>query len=304
MAQRLFERADDVSDRVIVPMHLYGAGTFTSTSGQSISINIGGRSHANLNDRRLLKMIEDEIVDTFLRLPSAQVLLSEQFEMGRDRIWCLVRAERRVLLPSSPAGDIGEFDIIVGRIVDDYVDLSTLGLVECKVAKTQALTNERRAKLPKYSSGWGTRQLEAARELGFDFLLAGHFLVRPPSDGPDQSWSAAADASNFRREAERLYGLMEKQVPEPAHGLLAIGWGHVSGADPRLSGVLMPMELWKSPRQARTANVLRTELQQSLRRLIPSRRPAARFFRFCEKCGTADLFSSDDAFVLRCAKHR
>jgi hypothetical protein len=300
MAKRLFERADSDSDRVFLPMHIYGGGVFTS-GVRTQSINIGGRNIDNLfSDRRLSRMVENEVVDAFLNLPSAQVILATQFDMPREKIWCLVRAERRTMLPLSPVGEIGEFDIIVGRIIDDYVDLSTLGLVECKLAKTQASATEHSTKMPKYSSGWGTTQLGAARGLGFDFLLAAHFLVRPPSEVPDQSWSSAADAANFRREAERLHGMMEARETNPFYGVVAIGWGHVVGADPRISGALTPMQLWKSPRLERPNNRCRADIERALRQLIPERRPAARFFRFCERCRTAVVFASDDASRLRC----
>lgn len=225
MAKRLFERADSDSDRVFLPMHIYGGGVFTS-GVRTQSIDIGGRNIDNLfSDRRLSRMVENEVVDAFLNLPSAQVILATQFDMPREKIWCLVRAERRTMLPLSPVGEIGEFDIIVGRIIDDYVDLSTLGLVECKLAKTQASATEHSTKMPKYSSGWGTTQLSAARGLGFDFLLAAHFLVRPPSEVPDQSWSSAADAANFRREAERLHGMMEARETNRSTG----SWRSVGG---------------------------------------------------------------------------
>ena len=93
---------------------------------------------------------------------------------------------------------------------------------------------------------------------------------------------------------------MEARNADPFYGVVAIGWGHVIGADPHVSGALTPMQLWKSPRLARPANSHRAEIERSLRRLIPNRRPAAKFFRFCERCGSGDLFASDDASQLRC----
>ncbi|HEY4244623.1 MAG TPA: hypothetical protein VGM88_32640 [Kofleriaceae bacterium] len=297
MSKPLFERADEESDRVLIPTHLYGNSRFTR-GVRTKQVNMGGRSSDDIrSDRAIHRMVEDEVVDAFLSTVSAQLVLAEQFGLDGQNLWCLVRTERRILLPSAPTGDIGEFDLIVGRVTDGHVDLSVLALVECKLGKL-------REGKQKFGSGWGTTQLHAARDLGFDYLLAMHFILAPPSVGSDHSWSGALTAAHFPSEIGRHFGSMKAREADPPFGVVCVGWGQVDGADPLLSGVICPVPLWEAPRLRPSQDGHRAEIKKSLRDLIPEARPAARFFRFCVKCRTRDLISSDDASVLCCESCR
>lgn len=307
MSRRLYEPADEepgaAPGAVRVEMHIYGGGVFTAQR-QSMSINIGARNADDpISDDELIEMNEDRAVDTFLAVPSAAHILSRQFGFIGERIWCLVRAPRRVLVPSSPDGKPGDFDLIVGRIVDDWVDVSTLGLVEFKIAKTSSSPHETTAAVPKYASGRGTKQVETACDLGFDYVLLAHLLVRDPNALWDGTWADAANAANFRRDTERVYGALEQREPDPGYGVVVIGWGQAAGANPRFTGAMTPTVLWQTPRNNRR-HTHRAEIERQLRLLIPDRRSAAPYFRFCDRCDAAAVFDTQDPSVVRCPTHR
>lgn len=182
---------------------LFGGGFVAP--GQSVPINIGGRNAEDLwCDQVLRKLDEDPVVDAFLGLPPGPMIFGHEFGFAGERLWCLVRAPRQALVPSDPGPGRkpGDFDVIVGRIVDEVIDLSVLGLVECKVGR--AITKDDSPDV-RYN-GWGTEQASDAALLGFDYVLLAHFLVRDPAPGPGLTWSAAADAANFRPEIDRMHG--------------------------------------------------------------------------------------------------
>jgi len=77
----LYEAHPDYPDRVKLPLHLYGGGTVRS--GESVAISIGARTASEaLCDFELRNMIEDQITDLFLGLPSSQVVFAEQFALS------------------------------------------------------------------------------------------------------------------------------------------------------------------------------------------------------------------------------
>jgi hypothetical protein len=296
--RKLYEPYDNSSDRVKLPLHLYGGGLVQQN--QSVSISIGGRNGADVvSDFELRQMVEDEVTDLFLGLASSQVVLAEQFGFAGARLWCLVRTPRYVLLPDHREGKPGDFDIIVGSILDDdYVDLSILGLVECKVGKAPPTCDSSRTELPKFATSRGTTQARAAVELGFDFVSLAHFLVRDASDESPALWSSAADAANFRVETERLQGSLLKDDDDPPFGIISIGMGQVRGADPHLSGAISPTIVHRAPRLERRGHSLRREIEANIRTRIPKNMPAAPFFHFCQRC--SQLFGTADARSYHC----
>jgi hypothetical protein len=217
-------------------------------------------------------------------------------------IWCLVRTPRRVLFPSSPNSQPGDFDLIVGEARDTFVSLERLALLECKLGKVRSGED-----LPKYASGRGTTQMAGACELGFDQLVLLHFLVRDPATrtADQAAWADAADAANFSRTMNRMNSALALRAEGQPYGAMMIGWGHIHGVDPELSGAFSPVRLWDPPLIPRDrARASRIELENNLRRLLPERRPVRPFFRFCDACGTADVFGADVASIKACERHR
>jgi hypothetical protein len=300
MGRRLFEKADDVSDRVRYPLALYGGGTIGPQQTATITLG-GGLPDEVWFDRRLRSMIEDQIVDMALDVPGMVLRIAEELEM-RMPVWCLIRTLRRSLFPSTPEGQPGDFDVIIGEAKGRLISLERLALVECKLGKVRSTDAA-----PKYASGRGTNQVANAVTLGFDQVLLLHFLVRDPVERSlnQAAWADAADNAKFTRQMERVDGALAADDDDPPYGAMIIGWGHINGVNPALAGAFSPVPLRKAPMLSRDrARERRAELKQNLRRLLPESRPVHPFFRFCQKCDTEDLFGCDRASRLLCDSHR
>lgn len=300
MGRRLFDKADDVSDRVIYPLALYGGGTLGPH--RTASIMIGGASPgADPSNRQLRAETEDRIVDAALDIPGMVLSIAEHLTL-RMPVWCLLRTPRRTLFPSVPDGQPGDFDVIMGEIVDGrFIGLERLALIECKLGKVRSADA-----MPKYASGRGTTQVRGALDLGFDQILLLHFLVRDPTErtANQAPWADSADSAKFARQMERVDGVLTREDEDGPYGSMIIGWGHIAGVDPAIAGAFSPVPLRKAPMLTRDrARERRLELAQNLRRLFPDSRPAERFYGRCERCGTAKIFGADRVAALHCDRH-
>lgn len=297
----IFEIGPD--GRARIPMHL--SARKIVRPGETTSIVMGAPNDA-WSDRRLRDMREAEVASLVFDTPSAAQVIQEMTGISMNRMWCLLQTPRSRLIPSSPSDVPGDFDAICGEIQQGFISLEQLVSIEFKLAKAK-----RSGEDIKYASGWGQRQARGASLLGFDQVVLMHLLVRDPHPRSiDQApWADAADAATFRVDMERIAGRLAKGELEDGkapYGVALIGLGHAEGVDPADSMALTPVPLSMPPIRPysyQTASrEARREIERSLRKLLPERMPAARFFGFCATCG-AIAGGADAASVARCRAH-
>lgn len=244
--------------------------------------------HPGTTEHTLFEFGEHQIVERVAFFDFASAFVVETLGLESNSAWCLINEQRHAILPDGPDGKPGDFDLIVGPIRDGLVHFDCLAEAEIKIRKVDVNGKPR-----SFASGQGTTQAQGAAELGFDRTLLLHVLVQDSSGdiGGAAWWRATAGRSDFHETVRRTIGQVRNHLDldSAPFGYGLLGWGHASTVEPTITGAIVPVRQRDPPlrplhdRHAVRRN--RDRIESGLRRRLGERRPAARVFRACCRCG-------------------
>lgn len=282
-----------------MPFFIYDSARIGA--GATASITFAGGTEPGA--KQLIQFVEKQLCDVLLDVFPARLFLLEALGWRASRdVWWLIDTKREVVLPESPTGRPGDFDIIVGPVHDGVVSFDELAEIEVKIRKVSRDGSPRSA-----PSGQGTTQAKGAAELGFDRVLLLHILVSedrglPPGYAP--SWRAICNAQADRAMTAAMRKIQQTEADITApYGYAIASWGPAPAASPANTGAVFcpivreaPLRpLHHRPEMAKNQSALRRGLEH----LLGERRPATeRFLRHCERCHR--LLSAQSSCIRRC----